>query len=153
MAHEMRPRAGAIADTIAHAAETLDDVNDHLARLRAALEPMSEDLDRIRSAFADTSKELESLRQEVSPELAGVREATERVDSGLRFQVESVEKLDRSLQDVGELLGGQLAALHELLTPAVKDADEVREVVEPLQRATERVGRIAERFPGPGKKS
>lgn len=75
------------------------------------------------------------------------------MDSGLRSQVESVEKLDRSLQDVGELLGGQLAALHELLTPAVEDADEVREVVEPLQRGHRAGGRIAERFPGPGQKS
>jgi methyl-accepting chemotaxis protein len=114
---------------------------------------MSEDLDRIRSALAATSEQLESLREDVRPELAGVRDATERVDSGLQSQVESVEKLDRSLKDVGALLGSRLSALHELLTPVVKDAGEVREVVEPLQGATERVGRVADRLPGPGKKS
>ena len=153
LAGEMRPRAGSLAETFEHAVAALDDVNGHLARLQAALEPMSEDLDRIRTAFAATSDELESLRKEVRPELAGVREATERVDSGLRSQVESVEKLDRSLTNVGDLLGNRLSALQELLAPVVRDAGEVREVVEPLQGATKRVGRIAERLPGPGKKS
>jgi hypothetical protein len=45
-----------------------------------------------------------------------------------------------------------MTSLIERLTPMVRDLDEVREVVEPLQTATERVGRIAERIPGPGRK-
>jgi hypothetical protein len=32
-----------------------------------------------------------------------------------------------------------------------QDADEMREVVEPLQAATERVGRVAQRLPGGGR--
>lgn len=152
LARELRPRASSLANTIEHAASTLDELNEHIARLHAALEPMSEDLDRIRAAFAATSEQLEKLRAQVAPELAGVRAATERVDAGLRSQVESVEKLDRSLRYVGKLLGSRLAELHELLVPLIKDADDVREVVEPLQGATERMGRIAERLPRPGRK-
>jgi hypothetical protein len=36
MASEMRPRARSVADTIEHAAKTLDDVNDNLARLQGS---------------------------------------------------------------------------------------------------------------------
>jgi hypothetical protein len=42
--------------------------------------------------------------------------------------------------------------LIKTLSRMVGDLNEVREVVEPLQTATERVGRIAERIPGPGRK-
>jgi hypothetical protein len=40
--------------------------------------------------------------------------------------------------------------LIKTLSRMVGDLNEVREVVEPLQTATERVGRIAERIPGQG---
>jgi hypothetical protein len=69
------------------------------------------------------------------------------------LEVESVEKLYRALVNVGELLAARLSALHDLLRSLVKDAGEVREMVEPLRGVTERVGRIAERLPGPGRKS
>lgn len=50
------------------------------------------------------------------------------------------------------MLGTALSTLIETFKPLVRDVDEVREVVEPLQSATERVGRLAERLPGPGRK-
>ncbi len=113
---------------------------------------MSEDLDRIRVTFAATTEQLEKLRKDMRPELAGVRAATERLDGRVHVQAESLEKLDRSLGQVGELLAGRLSKLQDLLGSLVRDAADVREVVEPLQGATERVGRIAERVPGPGRK-
>ncbi len=53
---------------------------------------------------------------------------------------------------MGQLLGGELAALRSILKALLSDVDKVREVVEPMQTATERVGRLAERLPGPGRK-
>jgi chromosome segregation ATPase len=127
-------------------------IRTDLERLRAALEPMSEDLDRIRTTFAATSEELEKLREAVTPELIGVREATDQVNTGVRDQVQSVRELDGIVQTMGERLEARLTALHDLFVPLIKDAGEVREVVEPLQGATERMGRIADRLPGPGRK-
>ena len=53
---------------------------------------------------------------------------------------------------MGQRLAERLSALQQTLKPLVRDADELREVVQPLQTATERVGRLAERLPGPGRK-
>jgi hypothetical protein len=38
------------------------------------------------------------------------------------------------------------------MAPLERDLVEMREVVEPLQPAAERMGRLAERLPGPGRK-
>jgi hypothetical protein len=46
----------------------------------------------------------------------------------------------------------EVAGLNATTRRLARDADEVREVVEPLQTATERVGRMAEKLPGPGRK-
>jgi ABC-type transporter Mla subunit MlaD len=57
-----------------------------------------------------------------------------------------------------EAMTPEIAALRETLEPVVRDLDhvaddldEVRDVVQPLLPAAERLGRLAERFPGPGR--
>ena len=75
---------------------------------------------------------------------------------GLHLEVErqraAIDRVDSTHGDLGKNLESRMTSLIETLTPMVRDLDEVREVVEPLQTATERVGRIAERIPGPGRK-
>ncbi len=137
---------------VEHAALTLDSARDEIRALRAALEPMSDDLDALRTAFAGTNDGLERVRTEFAPELAGLRSAADGVYEEVRRQREELDALEVQVKEMGQLLGGEFSALHATIKPLVRDADEVREVVEPLQTATERVGRLAERLPGPGRK-
>jgi hypothetical protein len=70
----------------------------------------------------------------------------------VRRQRELIEALNTQIKQMeGELAGG-LAAVHKSIAALVEDTGQVRDVVEPLQTATERVGRVAERLPGPGRK-
>jgi hypothetical protein len=92
--------------------------------LHQVLKPMSDDLDGLRVAFEGSNEELAKLRAALAPELRGVREAAEPLHGELSRQRESIDALD----------------------------EDVREVAEPLAPAAERVGRLAERLPGPGRK-
>jgi hypothetical protein len=42
----------------------------------------------------------------------------------------------------------EIAAFHTTIQVLVREADEMRQVAEPLQGATERVGRVADKLPG-----
>ena len=113
---------------------------------------MSDDLDGLRRAFAGTNAELERLRKEFIPQLAGVRAAADGLHTEVQRQRELISALNAQVKEMGERLAGEITTLTATIQPLVKDAAEVREVVEPLQSATERVGRVAERLPGPGRK-
>ena len=78
--------------------------------------------------------------------------AAEGLDVELERQRAAIDRVGSTLGDLGNNLESRMARLIETLSPMVGDLDEVREVVEPLQTATKRVGRIAERIPGPGRK-
>ncbi len=149
---ELRAKLRPLDERFGHAVVTLDSIRDELGVLRAGFEPLSDDLDALRAAFAATTDELQRLRETFAPELAGVHAAADDLHLELRAQRELTGKLDSTLRDVGAQLDVRLAGLTDILKPIVRDLDEVREVVEPLQTATERVGRMAERLPGPGRK-
>ncbi len=152
LADDARRELRSLPGSFRHAVATLDSVRDELAALRTGLEPMSDDLDALRTAFAATTEELARLRAEVIPELGGVRGAAGGLHQEVRRQRELIDELQSTLEATGRVLGTALSTLIETLKPLVRDVDEVREVVEPLQSATERVGRLAERLPGPGRK-
>ncbi len=139
-------------DDFRRIADAAVSIADELAALRAGFEPMSSDLDALRAAFAATTDELQQLRGAFAPELAGVNLAADGLHEEVRRQRELIDKLESTLEEVGQLLDRGIAGLIATLKPVVRDLDEVREVMEPLQTATERVGRVAERFPGPGRK-
>lgn len=147
----VRRQLGPMAKTIEHAVSTLDSMREELAALRAGFEPMSNDLDSLRGAFAATTEELGKLRTSVAPELTGVRAAAEGLHVEVERQRAAIDRVDSTLGDNKDL-ESRMTSLIETVSPMVRDLDEVREVVEPLQTATERVGRIAERIPGPGRK-
>lgn len=152
LAGGVRRQLGPMVKSIEHAVSTLDSMREELAALRAGFEPMSNDLDSLRGAFAATTEELAKLRTSVAPELTGVRAAAEGLHVEVERQRAAIDRVDSTLGDLGKDLESRMTRLIETLSPMVRDLDEVREVVEPLQTATERVGRIAERIPGPGRK-
>jgi ABC-type transporter Mla subunit MlaD len=145
---ELRPFIGSID----HSVRTLDSMRDEIAGLRAALDPMSDDLDALRASFAATTDELQRIREAFAPELGGVRVAAVGLQEEVRRQRELIDALDSTVKELGHLVTAGISKLIDTLRPLVRDADDVREVVEPLQTATERVGRLAERLPGPGRK-
>jgi hypothetical protein len=49
---------------------------------------------------------------------------------------------------MGQRVTAEMRALRETVKALVRDADDISEVVEPLQSATARVGKVAERLPG-----
>lgn len=151
-AGDARRELGPMAKTIEHAVGTLDSIRDELAGLRAGFQPMSNDLDSLRGAFAATTEEIGKLRTSVAPELTGVRAAAEGLQVEVQRQRAAIDRVDSTLGDLGNGLESRMTRLIETLSPMVRDLDEVREVVEPLHTATERVGRIAQRIPGPGRK-
>lgn len=115
------------ADAIERMAAAAIVVEDEVANIRALIEPMRGELDALRREFGGANDEIERLRNAFSPELAAIRDAS-------------------------KVMAAEVAGLHATTRRLARDADEVREVVEPLQTATERVGRVAEKLPGPGRK-
>ena len=81
----------------------------------------------------------------------GRREAAEPLQAELSNQRQSIDGLDAHLEEVGKELSERLTALRTELAPINKELSDVRDVVEPLQGATERVGRLSNRLPGDGK--
>jgi len=51
---------------------------------------------------------------------------------------------------MGQAPAARLEVLTAALTPLLRDVAEIREVVEPLEGVSERVGRLAKRLPGGG---
>jgi uncharacterized coiled-coil DUF342 family protein len=109
-------------------------IADEVTGLHQVLRPMSADLDGLREAFEGSNEQLAALREAMTPELRGIREAAEPLHGELSRQRESIDRLPRAI------------------APLERELSEVRDVVEPLTPAAERVGRLAERLPGPGRK-
>jgi uncharacterized coiled-coil DUF342 family protein len=109
-------------------------IADEVTDLHEVLKPMSADLDGLRQAFEGSNEQLAALREAMTPELRGIRDAAEPLHDELGRQRESIDRLPQAIAPLEEELG------------------EMRDVVEPLTPAAERVGRLAERLPGPGRK-
>src|SRR3954452_11383774 len=127
-------------------------IANELAGLHSVLKPMSDDLDGLREAFEGSNRELAALREAMTPELRGVREAAEPLHGELSNQRQSIDALDEDLKAMGEKLASHIDRLPRALAPLQEELGEMRDVVEPLAPAAERVGRLAERMPGPGRK-
>lgn len=152
LARELRGGVRPIAARLDDAIAILASVRDDIAGLRSALEPMSEDLDGLRQAFQGSNVQLERLREAMTPELQGIRAAAEPLHEELGNQRESIDALGTHLEELGGSLSRRIEELGRALGPLERDISDVRDVVEPLHGATERVGRVAERLPGSGKR-
>jgi nanoRNase/pAp phosphatase (c-di-AMP/oligoRNAs hydrolase) len=56
------------------------------------------------------------------------------------------------VEGMGQRVTSEMEALRHAVRALVRDDDEISDVVEPLQSATDRVGRVADRLPGGGHK-
>jgi ABC-type transporter Mla subunit MlaD len=158
LAAELRPHVEPLSrrldhavDTLDRAVGTLDRIERDVAGLHDVLKPMSSDLDGLREAFDGSNEQLAKLRGAMAPELRGVREAAEPLHGELSNQRESIDRLDSDLNAMGEKLADRITGLRETLRPLNEDMADMRDAIEPLQPAAERLGRLAERIPGPGR--
>jgi hypothetical protein len=83
--------------------------------------------------------------------LQAVEQRLARIDD-VPGEIEGLQNaFDRSNDEIEALrhaMTPEIAALRHTLEPVVADLDEVRDVVEPLQPAAERIGRLADKLPG-----
>ena len=152
LASDLRGRLDPVAARLDHAVGTLDSLRDEVAGLHRVLHPMSDDLDALRQAFQGSNEQLAALREALTPELRGVRKAAEPLHGELSRQRESIDALDEDLKAMGEELAAHIDRLPRALAPLQEELGDMRDVAEPLAPAAERVGRLAERLPGPGRK-
>jgi hypothetical protein len=66
----------------------------------------------------------------------------------LRQLCELLAALETDIDGMGDRVTAEMEALRHAVGALVRDADEISDVVEPLQAATDRVGKVADRLPG-----
>jgi ABC-type transporter Mla subunit MlaD len=137
-----------IADAAVSAAATMRALHEEAAGLRAAFGPLRDDMDALRAAFAGADAELEALRESFVPEVERIRGAVDALRGNVANMPIQLGALDSDFNEIGSRLASELASLHATIYVLVREADEMRQVVEPLQSATERVGRVANKLPG-----
>jgi hypothetical protein len=134
-----------MADAAASVATTMRSLREEAVQFCRLFGRLREDMDALRAVFAGADAELEALRTEFIPEVRGPCAAR-----GSREIRTLLDALDTDDKDMGHRLTSEVASLHATIQVLVPEADDMRQVVEPLQSATERVGRVADRLPGGG---
>lgn len=152
LANDLRGQTRPVRDWMKETTAIIASLRDEVAGVRGAVQPMSTDLDALRAAFAATNDQLERLREESIPQLTGMRSTADGLHREVERQRELIDALTAEIKEMGERLAAGITTLNATIEPLVNNADEVCEVLEPLQSATERMGRVAERLPGPGRK-
>jgi methyl-accepting chemotaxis protein len=109
---------------------------------------MGRDLTILRDEFGRANDEIARLREAFGPQLEALRGSADAMQSELRQVRELLANLEADINDMGYRVTAEMQALREAVRALVRDADEISDVVEPLQSATDRVGKIAERLPG-----
>jgi uncharacterized protein YoxC len=130
-----------------------DDIHrmaDAAVSVAATMRSLRQDMDALRVAFAGADAELEDLRKAFVPEARGIHRAARALHEDVENITTLLGALDTDVKDMGHRLTSEVASLHATIQVLVREADDMRQVVEPLQSATERVGRVADRLPGGG---
>lgn len=128
LAKDARSALPQLSEWMDDTSESLRSLREQAAGVRATLEPMGGDVRILRDEFGRANDEIARLRETFGPHLEALRVSAE----GLHHELGQVRDAVRAL---------------------VRDADEISDVVEPLQAATSRVGKVADRLPGGGGKS
>ncbi|HZE05823.1 MAG TPA: hypothetical protein VE127_11395 [Solirubrobacteraceae bacterium] len=123
-------------------------LRDHAGGIRLAVEPMVEDVRMLRDEFGRANDEIARLGNTFAPELAGLRSSAHGMLDEIGRVRELLAGLDGDIREMGHHVTAEMDALDASVRALVHDADEISDVVEPLQTATERVGRVADRLPG-----
>jgi predicted nucleic acid-binding Zn-ribbon protein len=116
--------------------------------IRSAIEPMVDDVTILRDEFARANTEIGQLGDAFAPQLVGLRSSAEGMLGEIARVRELLEGLDRDVREIGDHVTTEISELDGSVRALVRDADEISDVVEPLQAATDRVGRVADRLPG-----
>jgi predicted nucleic acid-binding Zn-ribbon protein len=91
------------------------------------------------------------LREAFGPELESLRGSADGLQEELRLVHQLLGALQTDANQLGERVIAEMAKLRGEVGRLGQEADEISDVVEPLQSATERVGKVAERLPGGGR--
>lgn len=137
-----------IADAAVSTEATIRALRQEAVGLRAGFESLRKDMDALRAAFAGAEEELEALRKGFIPEIQAIRCAIDAVHEDVSNLPEQLGALNSDFKDVGSRLASELASLHGTIRVLVREADEMRQVVQPLQSATDRLGSAADKLPG-----
>jgi methyl-accepting chemotaxis protein len=106
------------------------DLRGQVGPVRDWMDATAATLETLSSEFGRADDEIARLREELIPELSGFRASADRLQ----------KKMGRVISE--------MRTLREAVNALVRDADDISEVVEPLQSATDRVGKVADRLPG-----
>lgn len=99
---------------------------------------------RLALALLDAVPRAATSLERIERHLGRVEERLQRIDD----LPGEVEGLQRSFDRANDEIEALRRALKPELASLAHDVDDVREAVEPLQPAAERLGRLAERLPG-----
>jgi methyl-accepting chemotaxis protein len=141
------PLTGWMDDT----ASSLRSIRDQAAGARTAIESMSGDVTILRDEFGRANDEIARLREAFGPELEALRHTAASLEQELRQVRELLAALLTQADETGEGVITEMRALRGQVGALAHEADEISEVVEPLQGATERVGKVAAHLPGGGR--
>ncbi|HET8979549.1 MAG TPA: hypothetical protein VFN87_15405 [Solirubrobacteraceae bacterium] len=148
----LRDEFGRANDEIARLREAfgpeLAALRESAGGMRSAIEPMVQDVRALRDEFGRANDEIARLGDTFTPELAGLRTSAHGMLEEIGRVRELLTGLDGDIREMGDRVTTEMHALDASVRALVRDADEISDVVEPLQTATERVGRVADRLPG-----
>jgi predicted nucleic acid-binding Zn-ribbon protein len=150
LARDLRPAIEPLPDWMNDTATTLRSIRDQAAGARAAIESVSEDVTILRDEFGRSNDEIARLREVFGPELEALRTSAAGLEQELRQICQLIAALKADADQIGGGVIDQMRALRGDVGALAREADEISEVVEPLQGATERVGKVADRLPGGG---
>jgi methyl-accepting chemotaxis protein len=148
LAADARPPLKRMPAWMDDTASSVSSLRDEAEGVRTTIEPMGRDLTILRDEFGRANDEIARLREAFGPQLEALRGSADAMQSELRQVRELLANLEADINDMGYRVTAEMQALREAVRALVRDADEISDVVEPLQSATDRVGKIAERLPG-----
>jgi predicted nucleic acid-binding Zn-ribbon protein len=148
LARDARPAFERLPDWMDGTSSSLSALRDQAEGVRTTIEPMGRDLTILRDEFGRANDEIARLREAFGPNLESLSLSADAMRSELRQVRELLATLETDINDMGERVTSEMKALRQAVSALARDADEISDVVEPLQSATDRVGRIADRLPG-----
>jgi methyl-accepting chemotaxis protein len=110
--------------------ELARDLRSQVGPVRGWMNATAVTLESLSSEFGRANDEIARLREELIPELAGFRASADRLQ-----------------EEMGQVIS-EMRALRGTVNALAREAGDISEVVEPLQSATDRVGKVADRLPG-----
>jgi ABC-type transporter Mla subunit MlaD len=152
LGRDLRPAALDLQGWMNDTASSLRSIRDQAEGARAAIASVSGDVAILKDEFGRANDEIARLREAFGPELEALRNSAAGLEQELRQIRQLLAALKVHADAIGEGVIGEMRQLRGDVGALAREADEISEVVEPLQGATERVGKAAARLPGGGQR-